>query len=187
MSKETTPSSKSKYLSTSFLGEVVLLAFVGWFFVYMLWVSQEWGRGAWLMPRIVVISGIPFWIWRVVTLFKAQISSEGGQIMDMGFLEADATPAQLRMRWVQLLGTTGALLVGLMIFGYHIGVPLYVATYLMVLGKVKWWFAAGTVLFFETVIVGVYDNILLSEWNRPLIQPFYDLFCSSCDVWIWAF
>jgi hypothetical protein len=91
------------------------------------------------------------------------------------------------MRWVQLLGTTGALLVGLMIFGYHIGVPLYVATYLMVLGKVKWWFAAGTVLFFETVIVGVYDNILLSEWNRPLIQPFYDLFCSSCDVWIWAF
>lgn len=186
MSKQTSEPSRNKFLSTEFLGEVLLLAFVGWFFFYMLWETQDWSKGAWLMPRIVIFTGIPFWVWRVVTLFKAQIQSDEGQIMDMGFLQTDASPEVYRKRWMLLLGTTAALLVGVWVFGYHIGIPLYVATYLMVLGKVKWWFAAGCIVFYETVMVVVYDNILLSEWNVPLVQPFYDLFCKECDVWIWA-
>ena len=186
MSKQTSESNRSKYLSTEFLGEVFLLAFVGWFFFYMLWSSQDWQRGAWLMPRIVVFTGIPFWVWRVVTLFKAQIQSDDGQIMDMGFLSTDVSAKVYRRRWILLLGTTAALLAGVWLFGYHIGIPLYVATYLMILGKVKWWVAAGAIVFFETVMVVVYDNILLSEWNTPIVQPFYDLLCNTCDFWIWA-
>lgn len=186
MSKEASRSTRNKFLSIEFLGEVILLAFVGWFFFYMLWESQDWGKGAWLMPRIVVFAGIPFWLARIVMLFRTQIKSEDGQIMDMGFIETGVSASVTRRRWIQLLATTTGLLVGLWIFGYHIGVPLYVASYLLIFGKVKWYIALGAVLFFEAVIVGVYDNILLSEWNVPLVQGFYDLFCKECDVWIWA-
>ena len=186
MSKETSEPTKSKYLSTEVLGAVFVLAVVGWFFFYMLWSSQDWGRGGWLMPRIVVFTGIPFWVWRVISLFKAQIQSDSGQIMDMGFLKTDVSAEVYRRRWILLLSTTLGLLVGVYVLGYHIGIPLYVASYLMILGKVKWWVAAGAVVFFETVIIVVYDNILLSEWNVPLVQGFYDLFCSDCDFWIWG-
>ena len=188
MSKETPSALKNRFLSVEFLGEIILLAFVGWFFFYMLWESQDWGRGAWLMPRIVIFTGIPFWIWRVVALFRTQIQDKGdSRIMDMGFLQTDVGADVMRRRWIQLISTTVGLLVGLWLLGYHVGVPLYVATYLLVYGKVKWWIALGAVLFFETVIVVVYDNILLSAWNRPIVQPFYDLLCGDCDFWIWAF
>ena len=79
-----------KFLSVEFLGEVVLLAVVGAVFAYMLWDSQEWGTGAWLLPRITIAFGIPFWVWRIVSLFRTRISDPDAQIMDTGFLEADA-------------------------------------------------------------------------------------------------
>ena len=64
-----------KFLSVEFLGEVVLLAVVGAVFAYMLWDSQEWGTGAWLLPRITIAFGIPFWVWRIV--FKKESCTSG--------------------------------------------------------------------------------------------------------------
>ena len=104
----------SRLLSMEFIGEVLLLALVGATFLYMLWDSQSWGTGAWLLPRIAIAFGMPLWVWRVASLFRQGMSDEGGQIMDTGFLDIEDSPAVVAGRWAQLVGTTGALLAGRM-------------------------------------------------------------------------
>ena len=202
----TTPSangatiSRSRFLSLEFIGEVVLLAAVGSFFVYMYWDSLpdgaiasdwlpwrlDWSDGAWRLPRMAVLFGLPFWVWRAVSLFRAGASSTTGRIMDTGFLETDDDAAVIARRWVQLIGTTGALLVGCWVLGFHIAVPAYTVLYLTFLGKVKWYWTLIPAVFFEIVIVGIYGYILLAEWGTPvardwpLIGPVWD---AAVEAW----
>ncbi len=197
-SGETAP--RSRFLTIEFIGEVVLLAVVGAFFVYMYLESVEWENGplswlpwlldwddhGWLLPRIAILFGTPFWFLRAVSLFKAGASSEGGQIMDTGFLETDDEPAVVAWRWVQLIGTTGALLVCLWVFGFHLAVPAYTILYLTILGKMKWYWTIIPAVFFEIIIIAIYGNILRAEWGTPVardwtvIGPIWD---AAVDAW----
>lgn len=175
---------RSRFTSIEFIGEVILLAAVAAFFIYM-WLDSvppdadalgwlpwrmEWDNGGWLLPRIAVLFGTPFWFWRAYLLFKAGASSTTGQIMDTGFLETDDDPTMVLWRWIQLIGTTGALLVGLWVFGFHIAVPAYTILYLIIFGKVKWYWTIIPAVFFEIIIVGIYGYILLSEWGTPVAR-----------------
>ena len=175
---------RSRFLSVEFIGEVILLAAVGAFFVYM-WLDSvdweagplswlpwqlDWGNGGWLLPRIAILFGTPFWFWRAVSLFRAGASSEGGQIMDTGFLETDDDPAAVARRWVLLIGTTGGLLVSLWMLGFHIAVPAYTILYLIVFGKVKWYWTIIPAVFFEIIIIAIYGYILLAEWGTPVAR-----------------
>lgn len=191
---------RNRFLTIEFIGEVILLAVVGAFFIYMYMDSVEWdegslpwlpwrldwGDGGWLLPRITILFGIPFWFWRTASLFRAGASTEGGQIMDTGFLETDDEPSVVAMRWVQLLGTTGALLIGLWVLGFHIAVPLYTILYLTIYGKVKWYWTILPAVFFEIIIIGIYGYLLLSEWGTPvarewpIIGSVWDL---AADAW----
>ena len=184
---------RNRFLSMEFIGEVILLAVVGAFFVYMYWDSVpsdagtfawlpwllEWDNGGWLLPRITILFGAPLWVWRVVSLFRT--ASEQGAIMDTGFLETDDDPTVVAWRWVQLLGTTGGLLLGCWIFGFHIAVPVYTILYLTILGKVKWYWTILPAVFFETIIIGIYGYILLSEWGTPIARD-WPLIGSIWDV-----
>lgn len=175
---------RNRFLTVEFIGEVVLLAAVGAFFVYMYldsvdweagslpWLPWrlDWGDGGWLLPRIAILFGMPFWFWRAVSLFQAGASTEGSQIMDTGFLETDDAPATIALRWVQLLGTTGALLVGLWVFGFHLAVPVYTVLYLVIFGKMKWYWTLIPAVFFEIIVVGIYGYILLAEWGTPVAR-----------------
>ena len=185
----------SRLNSIEFTGEVILLAAVGAFFVYMYWDSVEldagslawlpwrldWGDGGWLLPRIAILFGAPFWVWRAVSLFRT--ASEQGAIMDTGFLETDDDPRLVMWRWVQLLATTGALLVGCWVLGFHIAVPLYTVLYLTILGKVKWYWTLLPAVFFEVIIVAIYGYILLSEWGTPVARE-WPIIGSIWDVTI---
>ena len=176
----TTPRSESggpfsRIRSVEVLGEVILLAFVGATFAYMLWESRNWGTGAWLLPRITIFFGIPFWIWRVVQLARNTFATGAStQIMDTGFLETTDEPSVVARRWVLLLATTSGLLFGIWLLGFHVAVPLYVASYLIFLGKVRWWVALIAASFYEAVIVGIYGELLLAAWNRPLVLDWFD-------------
>ena len=191
---------RSRFLSMEFIGEVILLVAVGVFFIYM-WLDSvdweagslawlpwmmEWDNGGWLLPRIAVLFGTPFWFWRAYLLFRAGASSTTGQIMDTGFLETDDDPMVVLRRWVLLLGTTGALLVGIWLFGFHIAVPAYTILYLVIFGKMKWYWTIIPAVFFEIIIIGIYGYILLSEWGTPvvrdwaLIGPVWD---AAVDAW----
>ena len=172
--------SRSRFTSMEFIGEVILLIAVAAFFIYMYldsvppdadalgWLPWrlEWDNGGWLLPRIAVLFGTPFWFWRAYLLFKAGASSTTGQIMDTGFLETDDDPMMVLRRWFQLIGTTGALLIGLWVFGFHIAVPAYTILYLIIFGKVKWYWTLIPAVFFEVIIIGIYGYLLLSEWGH---------------------
>ena len=174
----------NRFTSLEFIGEVILLIIVGAFFVYMYldsvpedaealgWLpwQLEWDNGGWLLPRIAVLFGAPLWFWRAAALFRAGASTEGGQIMDTGFLETTESTSVVALRWVQLLGTTGGLLVGAWVFGFHIMVPVYTVAYLVILGKVKWYWTILAAIFFEGVILFIYGYLLLSEWGSPPAQ-----------------
>lgn len=176
--------SRSRFTSLEFIGEVVLLVAVGAFFVYM-WLDSvdweagslawlpwrmEWDNGGWLLPRLTILFGTPFWFWRAYLLFRAGASSTTGQIMDTGFLETDDEPAVVARRWVRLIGTTGALLVGVWLFGFHIAVPAYTVLYLVIYGGVKWYWTLIPAVFFEIIVVGIYGYILLAEWGTPVAR-----------------
>ena len=165
-----------KFLSVEFLGEVVLLAVVGAVFAYMLWDSQEWGTGAWLLPRITIAFGIPFWVWRIVSLFRTRISDPDAQIMDTGFLEADADNNVVAKRWIKLVGSTAGLLIGIWLFGFHVAVPGYTVLYLMVFAGAKWYWAILPAIFFEAIMIFIYGDILMAEWNTPLVVEWWNAF-----------
>lgn len=71
-----------RFTSTEFLGEAILLLAVGAFFVYMYFDSidkdagawgwlpwrLDWSNHGWLLPRIAIFFGAPFWLWRVATI-----------------------------------------------------------------------------------------------------------------------
>lgn len=175
---------RNRFASMEFVGEVILLAAVGAFFVYMYWDSVDkdagglawlpwrldWSDGGWLLPRIAVIFSIPFWLWRVVSLFKAGASSEPGQIMDTGFLETTDAPSVVALRWAQLIATTAALLLGVWIIGFHIAVPAYTVLYLIIFGKAKWYWALIPAAFILVVVNFIYGYLLIAEWGTPVAR-----------------
>ena len=175
---------RNRFASMEFVGEVILLAAVGAFFVYMYWDSVDkdagglawlpwrldWSDGGWLLPRIAVIFSIPFWLWRVVSLFKAGASSEPGQIMDTGFLETTDAPSVVAFRWAQLIATTAALLLGVWIIGFHIAVPAYTVLYLIIFGKAKWYWALIPAAFILVVVNFIYGYLLIAEWGTPVAR-----------------
>ena len=166
---------RSRYLSLEFMGEAMLLAFAGFLFFYMLWESRDWRMGAWLLPRLTIAFGLPFWIWRVVALIRPpKETGPAGQIMDTGFLASEDEPAVVARRWVRVIGTTAALLGGVWLFGFHVTVPAYAFLYLVIFAKVKWYWAVLPGIFYEAVIVGLYTNVLLAQWNRPAILELLD-------------
>ncbi len=175
---------RKRFTSTEFIGEVILLLAVGAFFIYMYWDSVDkdagglawlpwrldWSDGGWLLPRMAVFFGMPFWVWRVISLFRAGASSEPGQIMDTGFLDAGAASSVVALRWVQLLGTTALLLLGVWIIGFHIAVPAYTILYLIIFGKAKWYWTIIPAVFILLVVNFIYGYLLIAEWGTPVAR-----------------
>ncbi len=165
-SSEPGKSRMGRLLSIEVIGEIVLLAGVGAFFVYMFLDSWNWGLGAQILPWIAIGMGAPLWVWRVVSLFRAGLS-EGSQIMDTGFLETDDPPAVVARRWVILILSTTGLLLSVWTLGFHVGIPLYTILYLIILGNMRWYWTVIPAAFFLAVIMFIYGQLLLAEWNVP--------------------
>ena len=213
-----------RLLSIEFLGEIILLAGVGAFFVYMYLDSANWGLGAQILPWVAIWAGLPLWMWRggqiidaafyeaehsatrrilniavatavagagiwlastvdirhalavvfiwalrVVMVARSGGGAEGetGQIMDTGFLETEDSAAVVARRWVLLIISTAGLLLGVWTLGFHVGIPLYTILYLIILGNVRWYWTVPAGAFFLAVVIFIYGQLLLSEWNVP--------------------
>lgn len=239
-----------RFASTEFIGEAILLLAAGAFFVYMYldsvdkdagawdWLPWrlDWSDGGWLLPRIAVFFGAPFWLWRVATILgalawiervvlppigsalsllwrpirmrarrvlqhralnlprrflgrpllivwrvifpprtagppgEAASSEQPGQIMDTGFLETTDARSVVALRWVQLFGTTAALLLGVWIIGFHIAVPAYTVLYLIIFGKAKWYWTIIPAAFILIVVNFIYGYLLIAEWGNPVAR-----------------
>lgn len=152
---------------TEIAGEIVLLTLVGCFFVYLFAQSLGWPLGAALMPRIVVLIGMPFLILRIVALLRRRLESPN-EIMDVGFRIGD-DPKVERRRFIRICLFVVGLYLAIWIFGFHVALPLAMLFYVRVYGKMARFGSLIVGLSFLATIVVVYDSVLHANWHQPLI------------------
>jgi TctA family transporter len=158
-------------ISLEVAGEIVLLVMVGAFFVYMFWQSLGWPIGAWLMPRIAILMGIPFWIARFIALFRPTKSADR-QIMDIGFwLGSD--PKAEGIRFLQISGWIVLLYIAIWMFGFHVALPAGIFAYLYYYGRAGWLWSALVSLAFVAMLVGIYDLLLNTPWHEATVFDFW--------------
>ncbi len=159
--------------SVEVVGEIILLAIVGSFFVYMFIESFGWPEGSALMPRIAIVMGTPFWIARLITLVRSTRETSTDMIMDLGF-RTGADPRGERMRFIRICLFIVGLYAAIWLVGFHIALPLGVFLYTLVYSRAGWIGSAILGLLFLALIVGVYDNFLNATWHDPpLLRLFW--------------
>ena len=109
--------------SVEVVGEIILLAIVGSFFVYMFVESFGWPEGSALMPRIAIALGTPFWVARLITLVRSTRETSSEMIMDLGFRTGE-DPRGERMRFVRICLFIVGLYAAIWLVGFHIALPL---------------------------------------------------------------
>jgi hypothetical protein len=120
-------------ISLELFGEMVLLALVGGFLVYLFIESLQWQLGSALMPWITVAIGAPFWVYRVLVLIL-RAREEQGQIMDIGFRSGD-DPTGERARFFRIALFILGLYLGIWLFGFHVALPLGILLYVRLYGQ----------------------------------------------------
>ena len=159
--------------SVEVVGEIILLAIVGSFFLYMFIESFGWPEGSALMPRIAIVMGTPFWVARLITLVRSTRETSSEMIMDLGFRTGE-DPRGERLRFVRICLFIGGLYAAIWLVGFHIALPLGVFLYVKVYGRAGWIWSAALGLLFLALIVGVYDNFLNATWHDPpLLRLFW--------------
>ena len=159
-------------LSLETIGEMVLLALVGGFFVYLFIESLQWPLGSALMPWIAVGIGAPFWVYRVLVLIFRAREASTAQIMDIGF-RAGTDPAGERARFLRIVLFIVGLYLGIWLFGFHVALPLGILFYVRLYGRLSWLGSLCVALMFLALLLGVYDKLLNARWHEPLVQQWF--------------
>jgi hypothetical protein len=159
--------------SIEVLGELVLLFFVGAFFIYMFVGSFSWPPGSAFLPRIAIVVGTPFWIIRVVSLLRHAQSSIG-EIMDMGFVGIEGDdPKSVTRRLIRACVFVLLLYLAIWLFGFHVALPMGVFIYLLRYGGIGWVRSGLVALTFLAFIVGLYDVALDAYWPEPAVLALF--------------
>ena len=58
--------------------------------------------------------------------------------------------------------------------GFHVAIPAYTILYLTIFAKMKWYWTIIPAVFFESIIVFIYGNLLLAEWNTPVVLEWWN-------------
>ena len=159
-------------ISLESFGEMVLLALVGGFLVYLFIESLQWQLGSALMPWIAVGIGAPFWVYRVLVLIL-RVREAQGQIMDIGF-RTGGDPTGERARFIRISLFIIGLYIGIWLFGFHVALPLGTLLYVRVYGQLSWLASLCVGLIFLALLVGVYDGLLNATWHEPLAQRWFE-------------
>jgi len=159
-------------ISLEIFGELVLLAVVGGFFVYLFIHSLAWPLGSALMPWIAVGIGAPFWVYRVLVLI-IRAREEPTEIMDIGF-RTGADPTGERTRFFRIASFVLSLYLGIWLFGFHVALPLGILIYVRVYGQLSWAASLFVGLVFLALLVGVYDRLLNATWHEPLAKQWFE-------------
>jgi hypothetical protein len=159
-------------ISLELFGELVLLAVVGGFFVYLFIQSLAWPLGSALMPWIAVGIGAPFWVYRVLVLIM-RAREESTEIMDIGF-RTGADPTGEKTRFFRIAGFVLGLYLGIWLFGFHVALPLGILIYVRVYGQLSWGGSLFVGIMFLALLVGVYDRLLNATWHEPLAKQWFE-------------
>lgn len=134
--------------------------------------SADWPVGAALFPRISGAIGIA----AVLAYGGQRLYQESrpgarsqGRLLDLAWTSFGGEEKNTRSRAIAFIATTGGLWLGIWFVGFHIAVPAYLSFMLMVHGRVRWYWALATAALFYGFILGVYDELLHTAWNDPLL------------------
>lgn len=162
-------SSDRPRITGDLIAEIVFLSLVAAVFIYYLVASRTWPIGAALLPRVAALVGLPLLAAHVYMRLRPSRGPKR-QILDMGFADEDVSKADVRPRTFRMIGSMVALFVGIWLVGFHIALPAYIFLYLLFWGGAKWYWALVAGLFFEGLLIGLYDNTLHMAWNDPVLQ-----------------
>jgi hypothetical protein len=158
-------------LSLEVVLEIMLIGMCAALFSYMLVESFRVHPDVGRLPRIA--SGVG---WLTLALYTAHRAwtwghaRGAGQIMDIGFDEEGLERRTVVGRTLRVVLSTAAFFVAILVFGFHISVPVYVFAYLFVWGKLRWYWALLAAVLFEAYIVAAYDTAIRAHWPDPLIK-----------------
>ncbi len=163
-----------KWLTLEFIGEATLLTLTTVLFATMFAESFGWPEGAALMPRIAISFGTIFLILRVIALVRTTRATPraAGRIMDIGFTIPQDRKVATR-RFGMIVGAIVGIVLLIWLVGWFIALPLWVFGYLRFVGKVRWWWAVLTAGLFWGVVYGVYDKVLYTTFNGPVLFVLY--------------
>jgi hypothetical protein len=155
------------------IGEIVLLIDIAAFFIYMFVGSLSWDKGATIMPRIIILLGIPFWLLRVWAIVRPKKQkSASSNIMDTGFY-IHQDPKMAMAGFIRITGFLILLYLGIWLFGFHVALPVGLFLYLLRYGQMGWLGAMIVGLVFLAVIIGVYDYVIEINWDTPLVLQLF--------------
>lgn len=123
-------------------------------------------EGQWL-PTIIIAIATPLWFARLYAVLRRRKAIEQGMIMDLGFRLGE-DPQGERRRAALYFGTLVALILAVWLVGFHVGLPVWVAAYLLFWTRAKWPHALAAALAFEAFIIGILDLTLDIFWFEPL-------------------
>jgi TctA family transporter len=165
------PEDRSRVFTKRFVGEMggTLVAMA--FFVMMLLGSRGWPLDAALFPRLIAISGIAaalgFAVQRFFREWRVERHQPEARILDIPWASFEATHG----RWggMIIVGSVIAFWVGVWLVGFHIAAPAYVLSQVLILGKVRWWWAVLGAVCTWAMIIGIYDQLAHTTWNDPVL------------------
>jgi hypothetical protein len=131
--------------------------------------ARAWPIGGGLLPTIAAGVGLLLLLVHVATRLRPSAGPRR-EILDIGFGSEDVGARERRLRSARMLGSMLLLFAGIWLVGFHVALPAYVSGYLLFFGHVRWWWAATAALFFEALLLGLYDRYLHTAWNTPLLQ-----------------
>jgi hypothetical protein len=153
--------------------ETILLLLVGSLFAYMFIDSLAWHPDVARLPRIASGTGLivlAIYAFRRVQSYGRH--SEKQAILDLGFDEEGLDRRTILTRTIRFLLTTIGLFAGCWLLGFHTAIPLYVFTYLLVWGHVRWYWCLLAAAGFEAYMVLAYDLTIHAQWPEPIFGPF---------------
>jgi hypothetical protein len=160
-------------LRTEIVLEIVLIFLVASIFSYMLLDSLDWHPDVARLPRIssgVGLTVLAIYVYRRIQMYGK--NAEKAAILDLGFDEEGLDRRTIVTRTLRFVLSTLALFLGCWLIGFHSAIPLYVLGYLVVWGKVRWYWAVAAAVFFEAYMLIAYDYAIHAQWPEPIFGPF---------------
>ena len=167
-------------VSWEILGEIVLLAGVAGFMAYLFadsmgWTGgRKWSLGSALTPWLALAMTTPFLLIRIFHVVRMGLwarhapNVSASQILDVGFRLGENPKEELR-RFLRIVVAILVLYLGIWLLGFHVTVPLWVFGYMFWFGGCGFVLSAGMAVGFEVLVWGVYDYLLDSPWNEPVL------------------
>jgi hypothetical protein len=149
----------------------LLALFVALLAAYAVYISLSWPLRAGLFPRVI---GIPLFILAVVEMLWSAFKPEGekeGHAVDFEFA-SNIDPAVARKRTVAMFLWILGLLALILLFGFSIGVPLFVFLYLKIAGGEKWPLTISLTFISWLFIEGLFNRLLHLPLPRGWLLAF---------------